>query len=300
MTRSACLLFAACMLPLPAAAGSITVANTTAITAYQGNAPAAYFGGANPYVAQSSIGTDFQTTSLTVQTTDVGNNVVVDFAYTTQFPGSEIIDGATVSNADIFFAAGNSYGAQGFTYAISLGAQTQNGGLAAGFYSVNSAATSMDIWSPRTQFIFGGAYGASAAALPGQPGYTAYAAPTVLTSGNFLSNAAISEDAIGGGYYLLDAQITMTAAQAAQFSNGMDVFWGTGDCGNGAFLAELSALPMPEPCSAAILASGLFYVVARRKSPEARVGKRRLPWLTGWGRLRASRAQDTNNTHAHA
>lgn len=165
--------------------------------------------------------------------------------------------------------AGGGYGAPGFTYAISLGEQLQNGGLAAGFYSVSADATSQDIWTSRPAFIFGGAYGDSHAFAPGQAGYSAAAAPTVLTAGQYLSSASIAETSLGQGWFQLDAQISMTPAQAALFANGIDVFWGTGDCANGAFLAEFSGLPMPEPCSAAVLLSGLFYLAVRRKPKPA-------------------------------
>jgi hypothetical protein len=87
----------------------------------------------------------------------------------------------------------------------------------------------------------------------------------VLTAGQRLSNAVVSEQATGLGWYQLDAEITMTGAEAAYFATGMDVFWGNGDCANGAFLADLSGLPMPEPCSAALLSSGGLYVLLRRR-----------------------------------
>lgn len=249
--------------------------NNTDITAYQGLSPAAYFGGTNPYVAQAPIGADFTTGSLTMQATAEGSGVVVDFQYLTQFPGTETFGGQIVSNADIFLNAGGGYGAPGFTYAISLGDQSQNGGVAAGFYSVAADATSQDIWSSRPAFIFGGAYGGSHAFQPGQSGYSATAAPTVLTAGQYLSAANITETSVGQGWFQLNAQITMTPAQAAMFADGIDVFWGTGDCANGAFLAEFSGLPMPEPCSAALMISGLFYLAVRRKlapAPDAQTG----------------------------
>jgi sugar/nucleoside kinase (ribokinase family) len=93
-----------------------------------------------------------------------------------------------------------------------------------------------------------------------------------------LGNAVITGAARGDGWFDLDAQITLTPAQAALFATGMDVFWGTGDCANGAFLAQLSALPMPEPCSFAVLVSGLFYVAVRRaaSAPSHRFGIKRV------------------------
>jgi hypothetical protein len=249
----------------PVFAGSLTAINSTAITAYQGESPTPYFSGPNPYVAQAPIGAEFTTDSLTVQASAAGAGVLVDFTYLTQFSGSATLAGQTVNYADIFLNAGGGYGAGGYSYAISLGDQSANGGLAAGFYEVGSALTSQDIWSSRPNYIFGGAYGANANMAPGQIGYTASAAPTVLTAGQFLSGVTVTETNLGQGWYQLSAEIDMTPAEAAYFADGMDVFWGTGDCANGAFMAEFSSLPMPEPCSAAVLLSGLFYLALRKK-----------------------------------
>ena len=158
----------------------------------------------------------------------MGAGVLVDFTYLTQFSGSETLSGQTVNYADIFLNAGGGYGAGGFTYAISLGDQSSNGGVAAGFYQVASDLTSQDIWSSRPGYIFGGAYGATANMAPGQTGYTASAAPTVLTGGEFLSGVTVTDKSLGLGWYQMNAEIEMTPAQAAYFANGMDVFWGTG------------------------------------------------------------------------
>jgi hypothetical protein len=266
--------------PRAAVAGSITVTDTTAITAYSQTSPYAYFGGANPYVAVAPVGASFYTPSLTVQADAVGGAVVLTLDYTTLFAGAMVVNGQTVSNADIFLGNGS-----GYSYAIALGYEAANGGLAAGFYSVGAYATSLDIWGGRPGFAYGGAYGTSAAYQPGTPGYSASPVPTVLTAGQYLSAAAVTDEAIGGGWYSLMAQVTLTPAQAAGFADGFDVFWGTGDCGNGSFDADVVGLPMTEPCSAAVFVAGMFYVlVKRRRKPFAWPHIRFRPagrWLAG-------------------
>jgi hypothetical protein len=207
-----------------------------------------------------------------------GATVLVNFQYTTDFSGVFTAGGLTIRNADIFLGAGGP-GSPDYTYAISLGDQGANGGIAAGFYSVLSYRSSADIWSARPDTVYGGAYGLSAADTPGQPGYTAWAAPTVLTAGNLLSGVTIGETPLGHGQYLLDAQIALTDAQAAQFAGGMDVFWGTGDCGNGSFLAQISDLPLPEPCSLAVLSSGVFYMLVKRRTGPQRPRRHWRAWL---------------------
>ena len=250
----------------PARAGAATVQNTTALTAYQFGSPTPYFSGPNPYVAQAPIGAEFQTASLTLQASaTAGGGVTLDLEYLTRFSGYETVDGMAVSDADIFLGNAAASGTDGYAYAISLGDEARNGGLAAGFYSVATDKMSQAIWGSQPHIIYGGAYGASAAAMPGQPTYNAIAAPTVLTAGQRLAGVLVKQTAIGAGWYTLDAQIVLTPAEAAYFGQGLDVFWGTGDCANGSFMAAFSALPMPEPCSAAVLASGLFYLLMRRR-----------------------------------
>jgi hypothetical protein len=148
VARSALLSCAAPMGPAlmgSARAGSMIVTNETAVTAFQGNEPTAYFQGPNPYVAQGSIGPEFQTSSLTVQTSQQGGLVVLDLSYMTRFSGSELLSGAVVQNADIFLSNASGYGAQSFGYAIALGDQAQKAHLAtrykmAGLLPVSTAS----------------------------------------------------------------------------------------------------------------------------------------------------------------
>jgi disulfide bond formation protein DsbB len=263
--------------PLAAVAGSITMTNTTAITAYSLTSPYAYFGGANPYVAVAPVGASFYTPTLTVQADAVGGNVVLTLEYATLFPGTMVVNGQIVSNADIFLGNGS-----GFSYAIALGYESQNGGMAAGLYSVGAYATSMDIWGTRPGFAYGGAYGTSAAVEPGAPGYSASLAPTVLTAGTYLSAATVTDAAMGDGWYQLAAQVTLTPAQAAGFADGLEIFWGTGDCGNGSFDVDVAGLPMAEPCSAAVFAAGVFYLLVKRRQGRPSFLKKRSKKLLGF------------------
>jgi hypothetical protein len=122
---------------------------------------------------------------------------------------------------------------------------------------------------------FGGAYTNSTSFLPGSPGYAAYAAPTVITAGKLLSAALISTTTLPSGMFDLDATITLTAAQAQNFSSGFDVFWGTGDCANGSFLAEIPVLGVMEPASFLALVVGASAVmVARRAGPPTMRARR--------------------------
>jgi hypothetical protein len=269
-------------IPLPACAGSLTVFNTTDIVAYQGAAPTPYFPGPNPYVAQQPIGSEFTTTELTISANDLANGAVaLNFVYATQFSGHEVIDGVAIGAADIFLQPI----AGGAAYGISLGDQLGNGGLSAGFYQVQSAATSQSIWSQRQSFIYGGAIAATTQFEPGVAGYNASAVPTVITSGMLLGGAAVAITETGLGWYSLDASIVLTAQQAALFAPGFDVLWGTGDCGNGAFLADVQELPVMEPASFLVLVTALGFSAGEkgRKRFFLKKEAKTLAWLSPAG-----------------
>ena len=251
-----------CGLAAPARAGSLTVLNDTAIAAYSGTAPAAYYGGSNPYVSTSAIGNDFTTSSLTMQTVAAaGGAVDVTFSYTTQFAGTEMVNGVQVGAADIFLA-----GASGvFSYGIALGDQAQNGGVAAGFYQVQSAATSQQIWGGRAGFVYGGGIAANTQFQPGQAGYAVTAMPTVITAGRLLSGATVGTVSEGQGWNQWNVSVQLTQSEAAMFGQGMSIFWGTADCANGAFLANVPELAVPEPASLFILATAAGGVIFWRR-----------------------------------
>ncbi len=268
MLRSHHIIALLALLPLPAMAGSDTIANTTDVVAYTGNDPNAYFGGSNPYVSSGSIGSTFDTSSMTIVADWAsGGNMTLSLEFTTSFPGSMTENGVTTQLADIFLRPGNmGYSSSAFTYGISMGDQSANGGQAAGLYKVTTDATSQQIWSSRSQFVYGGAYTNTTAYAPGDAGYSAYAAPTVITSGHKMANALISTTALSPGLYQVDATVTLTPAEAALFSGGFNVFWGTGDCANGPLMVYVPDIPVMEPASLLLLIVGSGFVMAKRRS----------------------------------
>jgi hypothetical protein len=90
-------------------AGTVTTSNETALVAYSGAAPTPYFSGSNPYVATGSIGTDFATSTLTVQASaPINGKVDVTFTYLSDFAGTQTVNGVQVAPADIFLSPGSS------------------------------------------------------------------------------------------------------------------------------------------------------------------------------------------------
>jgi hypothetical protein len=85
-----------------------------------------------------------------VQAESSNGDVTVDFSYLTRFSGHETIDGVTVNYADIFLGVPGAGSIPDFIDAIALGDQAQNGGLAAGLYTVTASETSQAIWGMRT------------------------------------------------------------------------------------------------------------------------------------------------------
>jgi hypothetical protein len=247
----------------PAAAGSLTLMNTTDLVAYQGSAPAPFFPGPNPYVAQQAIGSEFTTPELTVSATLLTNgSTQLTFDFETAFSGYETINGVTIQAADVFLQPISG----GPLFGISLGDQAQNGGVQAGFYQVQSAATSQSIWAARPSFYYGGAIATSAQYLPGQAGYSAAPIDTVITAGTLLSHAAVAMTAASLGWYNIDASVVLTPQQSALFAAGFDVLWGAGDCGNGAFETEVPSIPVMEPASFLLLVTGIAgSIYAKRK-----------------------------------
>jgi hypothetical protein len=168
----------------------------------------------------------------------------ISMTYMSRFAGNETVGGQTVAAADIFLQPA---GTNGFSYSIAMGAQAN--GLAAGFYSVVSDETSQQVWSARPGFIYGGAVAASTQYLPGQPGFSAMAMPTVLTAGTRLGAVQITTVAEGQGWYAWNIAVALAAGDVAVFDHGFDIFWGTADCANGAFLVNVTSLPIIEPAS---------------------------------------------------
>ena len=250
-----------------AQAGSVTIQNTTDVVSYASGSsggPTNYFSNGTSAVG-SSIGPNFDTSSLAVTATAIGNgNYSIDLQYTTLFSGSESINGQAIYYPDIFLRTAQSgYSTAPFDYAISLGDEVSNGGLAAGVYSAKSYLTSQALWSGRSGDVYGGQYTNSTAYQPGQAGYLGYNPPVVLTAGTKVGNAAVT-NGVSGNAYTVDVKITVMGALAAGIIDGSDIFWGTGDCANGSFLASIpdgvggpGGAPLPEPSAMLLLAAGV-------------------------------------------
>ncbi len=260
---------------LQARANTVTVQNTTDVVAYNDGSspgPTNYYG--NSAVGSTSVGSNFETSQLAYTTTMLASgNYSIDLQYTTMFSGSENLNGQQIYYPDIFLRTPEAgYSNASFNYAISLGDETANHGLAAGFYSVSSYLTSQQVWSSRSGFTYGGQYTNTTAYQPGTAGYVGYNAPVVLTAGTKLGGAAITTAQVGSSY-TVSAKITLTAAEAAGFIDGADVFWGTGDCANGSFLASFapggSGGPtgvVPEPAALLLVGVGMGCIgLVRRK-----------------------------------
>ncbi len=267
-----------------ARASTVTVQNTTDVVAYNDGSspgPTDYYG--NSAVGSTSIGANFETSSLAYTTTLLASgNYSVNLQYTTLFSGSETLNGQQIYYPDIFLRTPDSgYSTAPFDYAISLGDETKNGGLAAGFYAISGASnylTSQQVWSSRSGFTYGGQYTNTAAYQPGAAGYVGYNAPVVLTSGKKLGAAAITTGQAGSAY-TLSAKITLTAAEAAGFIDGADIFWGTGDCANGSFLADFTAGGgggptgvVPEPAALLLVGVGIGCIGLIRRKQQASFG----------------------------
>ena len=199
-----------------------TASNNTVVNGSDGNA----------YAAPSNfIGAPFQTTGMSV--VESGSSATLN--YYTAFSGSDAVSGYTVRYADIFF------GGIGAGYAISLGDQAANGGVAAaGVYAVSSEASSRQVWGARSGVTYG---------LGFNGGQTAY---TVVTGGTFLEGVTVTDTRMGNGQYDLAISLDNLPFDMVQaFANGsLTAFWGTGDCANGAFVS------VPEPASYGALMLG--------------------------------------------
>ncbi len=253
--------------PRLAAAGAVELSNTTTITGSDGQ-------------ATSFVGEDFQTTGVALSTTRQGSGYALTLAYTTTFSGLATSGDVSTAYPDIFLRAPEAgYGTQPFTYAVALGDETQNGGQPAGFYTPASVATSQSIWSGRSGYIYGAAYGATA-------GGPDYAAPVVMLSGQKIGGTGVTSTTVdthmtynGLELYSLDVTISgLGAALATTLGKGFDAFWGTGDCANGAFLATYSGdgtlfKQIPEPGTLPVALSGLaVLVLTRRRRASGRQG----------------------------
>ena len=232
-----------------AAPVTTTIVDTTADIAFHGSSPTGWFGGSDQ---GDVIGTGFDTSKIVVtEKLKANGGLKLDFKLHTQFSGTDCFGSTCAYYGDLFLRTpATGYSATPFDYAITLGDQGPNGGLSTtALYKVGSYATSQDIWSGRTGFIYGGEY------IPDDDSAAAELAPTVLLSGSHIANATVSQTEVAHGY-IEDVSLDLTAAEAAPFLGGFDLFWGTGDCANDSVFGSVT--PVPEPAALAIFVMGLM------------------------------------------
>ena len=246
----------------PAFAAPVTIADATDDIAYSSDSgqPTGYFGSSS---RGDYIGADFNTNSITVNRTAVTGGTLFDFQLSTQFDGHETIGAYTVNYADLFLRTPSTGTPAGtFNYAVVLGDQTSNGGLAtAGLYATPTYETSSQIWNGRSGYTYGGEFVQSGASAG-----TAAPIATVATGGSWLSDAAVTRSGNAASGYIEDVSFVLSPGQAAAFANGFDVLWGTGDCGNDAVFGTVGPAAVPEPGTLALVASGAVGMVALRRA----------------------------------
>lgn len=238
-------------------ATTVTINDTVLDVAYQGAAPTGWFGGSS---LGDVIGDGFDTRQIAVDRHGSAGGLVVDFRFYTGFSGVDRFGDTCARYADLFLRSpGSGFGPGAFNYALVLGYQQANGGLTqAGLYRVSAFATSQDIWSPRTGFIYGGAY------LPQGSGASPQLAPTVLTTGLKLADAVVTQTPLTDGY-LLDARLTLTGLAANALGGQFDLLWGTGDCANDTVFGTPNAVPEPGTLALFVGFLGVLTFLGRRR-----------------------------------
>jgi PEP-CTERM motif len=243
--------------------------DSTVVQAYNGNTPTNYGGpGFVPPgvgdVLQGS-GHPFDTDRVKVSVTSAAGTKSLELKYYTTFNGNDL----SARYADIFVGT-NTGSPDSFQYGIALGNQLSNGGLAtSGFYSLpsnSSFETSIQLWTSKTSFIYGGQF-------KGLDGLW-HDSPTVITPQATLQNnwnVNVAEGASGDGQFPYLVDVTLMASVQdfdALFGSGLSIFWGTGDCSNDVIEA---AIPMtvPEPVTLGLFSAGLAGIVAIRRRKKA-------------------------------
>jgi hypothetical protein len=243
---------------LPANATTMTVFDTTNNISYHGAAQTNWFAGGTTSVGDV-VGSDFNTQKATI----IVSGQSVEFKFYTQFDGDDL----AAHYADLFLAT-NPLHPDTYNYGIALGFQAGYGGAAKGLYALTPGDydTSIDIWSGRTGYIYGGKYVSPNDGLK-------HDAPVVVTDGTLQSGwtvtAAQTPSGDSGFPFILD--ITLTASNPSLFSSifsspTFDAFWGTGDCNNDSFyIANIDPpVNVPEPPSLILVAGGLLAFGAYR------------------------------------
>ena len=182
------------------------------------------------------------------------------FTLRTMFTGDDL--GARY--ADLFFDVATPDTLDTFGFAIALGGQT----MPIGVYSVQSSATSNDVWGGRSGYVYGG-YSQFKASAPGFNGSMAAENPVRVTAGTHLDEFSVVVSTLDAGAGYRDLVVAVTAASLDLF-NAMDIFWATGDCGNDVVWGTALTAPdaeVPAPQSLMLLVLGLILLMQFRRAP---------------------------------
>lgn len=272
---------------------------------YDNNTEVEYYKGTSPYNSGSDLapsywdstpsagigGCPFCTPSVTVGMTTSGVDSTVTISFNTGlYAGKTNVSGTEVYAADIFIGSGSSSPTGSYTYAISLGFDSADGGYStAGLYELpskntsNAYETSQQVWDKRTSYIYGGAYAQIGSCKTSSSSCSsAEPSPTVLldngdSSGVSGTSVTVSDTPAGKGDSTGTLTITITGLTSLidEIFDDFDLFWGTGDCSNAPIWenVDLAGDPVPEPSTLALMASALALAAAlvRRRRRAALV-----------------------------
>jgi hypothetical protein len=285
----------------PAArATSVTYDNNTEVAYYNGTSPQEQGGGVywDNTPSNGGIGGEptFYTPSVTIGMTTSGSGatetskITISFS-TGLYTGSTNVGGTNVYAADIFLGSASSSPTGSYTYAISLGFDSADGGYSsAGLYKLPTTGASSDyktsqqVWGSRTSYTYGGAYaqvsGGGSCGVSVNPTSCAAAnvSPTVLLNndGSGVSSSSVTVSGNNTSSGSADGTLTVTisglTSVLAPIFDDFDLFWGTGDCSNAPIWEDVSlATKVAEPSTLALMASALAFAaaMARRRRRAA-------------------------------